>query len=101
MASLKFLIFTTEVTEELVNVVPRTWRGGGNLWVELLLLYVQFEAKATKNALRKQLQHYESFLDLGIILRHIGLSVLARVYNKRGECRTPNITNGKCIRKVT
>ena len=22
-------------------------------------------------------------------------------YNKRGECRTPNITNGKCIRKVT
>ena len=27
--------------------------------------------------------------------------VLPRVYNKRGECRTPNITNGKCIRKVT
>ena len=29
------------------------------------------------------------------------LWVLPRVYNKRGECRTPNITNDKCIRKVT
>ena len=24
-----------------------------------------------------------------------------RVYNKREECRTPNVTNGKCKRKVT
>ena len=25
----------------------------------------------------------------------------SRVYNKREACRTPNVTNGKCIRKVT
>ena len=62
LASLKFLIFTTEITEELVNVVPRTWRGGGNFMGGAINIIVQFEAKARKN----ELQHYESFLDLGL-----------------------------------
>ena len=40
-------------------------------------------------------------IDVVVFYVYLCTYVMSRVYNKRGECRTPNITNGKCIRKVT